>query len=222
MQNMFVEISSLECERECVKYWSKEKERYKEVWRQGEVEIKRERERLFDVGSLARKWKGGTRKGAEWVPECHMNAFQMYQYWKNNTKKWCSKLGKWRPETKKKKKSGGYNFFFDSIPFPCHLSAQACQGPLHENDHFQLSLFSSTLPSVCPLSFSECALDTLSLSFFFPLSVPTLPTLLKFKQFFQSVKVLADFVPHFSLLIWSFGTDTLGSNSCQLGAQKCS
>lgn len=61
MQNMFVEISSLECERECVKYWSKEKERYKEVWRQGEVEIKRER--LFDVGSLARKWKGGLGKG---------------------------------------------------------------------------------------------------------------------------------------------------------------
>lgn len=133
----------------------------------------------------------------------------------------------WEMKTQKNKKSGGYNFFFDSIPFPCHLSAQACQGPLHENDHFQLSLFSSTLPSVCHLSFSECALDTLSLSlFFFSLRVPTLPTLLKFKQFFQSVpniKSTSRFCsPFFSLLIWSIGTDTLGSNSCRLGAQKCS
>ena len=48
----------------------------------------------------------------------------------------------------------------------CH-EQQNRQRPIHENDHFQLSLFSSTLPSVCLLPLLKCVLDSLFILFIF-------------------------------------------------------
>lgn len=105
-------------------------------------------------------WKWGRKRtvldAREWVTVGHMNASLEDSKRVAYVSVWvCYRL--WSVP-----KGVGYIGFL--IPFPS-LSAKDCQRPLHENDHFQLSLFSSSLPSVCPLSPLECVLDTLSLFF---------------------------------------------------------
>lgn len=122
------------------------------------------------------------------MTECHMNAFQMYQYWKNNTKKWCSKLGNEDP--KKPKKVVGT--IFSLIPYRFLVT---CQRKLAKVPFTRMTISNSPcflllfhLFVIFPSRNVRLILSpSLSLFFFFSLRVPTLPTLLKFKQFFQSV-----------------------------------